>query len=240
MKTFRNLVIVGTSHIAQQSVEEVKRVILETSPGVVALELDRTRFLSLMSEKKRKIRLSDLPKVGLKGYLFAMVGAYIQKKLGQIVKMEPGAEMRAAIKLARKEKIKLALIDQPIEITLKRFSQEITWKERFRLVGDIFRSLVFKKKELKKYGLENFDLTKVPEEKLVQKLITKLKERYPSIHKVLVKERNEVIAKNLVKLIKLNEEIKIVAVVGAGHEKELVGLIKRGLLEKELIKNNNL
>jgi pheromone shutdown protein TraB len=75
-------------------------------------------------------------------------------------------------------------------------------------------------------------LTKVPEEKLIQQLIKQLKQRYPSIYKVLIQERNKVIAKNLAALIKRNPEDKIVAVVGAGHETELVGLVGKKLLIK--------
>ena len=41
------------------------------------------------------------------------------KKLGKIVNTKPGDEMRAAIKLAKENNIKIALIDQRIEITLK-------------------------------------------------------------------------------------------------------------------------
>jgi len=227
MKTFQNLTLIGTSHIAQQSIQEVIQTITQQKPQIIALELDQTRFYALTHKEKRKVRFSDLPRIGLKGYLFALIGAYIQKKLGQIVKVQPGAEMLTAIKLAKKNKLKIALVDQPIEITLKRFSQELTWKEKFRFLADLFKGIFFRKREIKKYNLEKLDLTKVPEEKLIQKLIKSLKQRYPSIYKVLIKERNQVIAKNLFNLIKKNPEDNIVAVIGAGHEKDILNLIKK-------------
>jgi len=232
MHIFQNLTLLGTSHIAQQSVQEVTQAITNIKPQIVALELDKTRFYALTHKEKRKVRFSDLPRVGLKGYLFALIGAYVQKKLGQIVKVEPGAEMLTAIKLARKNKIKIALIDQPIEITLKRFSEELTWKERFRFIADIFKGIFFRKREIKKYHLEQFDLTKVPEEKMIRQLIKQLKKRYPSIYKVLIKERNQVIAKNLAKIIKKNPRDKILAVIGAGHEVELMKLIQKSYFKK--------
>ncbi len=229
MKTFQNLTIIGTSHIAQQSVQEVTQAVEQIKPQIIALELDKTRLYALAQKQKRKIRLTDLPRIGFKGYLFALIGAYVQKKLGQIVKVQPGAEMRQAIKLAKQNNIKIALVDQPIEITLKRFSKEFTWKEKFRFIADIFRGIFFRKKELKKYHMDKFDLTKVPEEKLIQQLIKQLKQRYPSIYKVLIHERNQVIAKNLAAVIKKHPEDKIVAVVGAGHETELINLVKKKL-----------
>ncbi|MBR9683200.1 hypothetical protein GOV03_01550 [Candidatus Woesearchaeota archaeon] len=236
MKTFQKLTLLGTSHIAQQSVDEVTKAITNLKPQIVALELDKTRFYALTSKEKRKVRLSDLPRVGMKGYLFALIGAYVQKKLGKIVKVEPGAEMLTAIKLAKENKIKIALVDQPIEITLKRFSKEFTWKERGRFIADLFKGLVFKKREIKKYHLENFDFTKVPEEKMIQVLIKQLKQRYPSIYKVLIQERNEVIAKNLAKLIEKHPQEKILAVIGAGHEVEILKLIQKKYFKRVLQK----
>lgn len=227
MKTLQNLTIIGTSHIAVQSIREVTEAIDQIKPQIVALELDKTRFRSLTSKNTRKVRFSDIPKIGIKGYLFVLIGAYVQKKLGQIVKVQPGAEMLTAIQLAKKNKSKIALIDQPIEITLKRFSEEFTWKEKLRFIVDIFKGLIFRKREFKKYHLEQLDLTKVPEEKLIKQLINQLKQRYPSIYKVLIKERNYVIANNLTTLIKQNHDDKIVAVIGAGHETEIIKLISK-------------
>lgn len=229
MKTFQNLTLIGTSHIARQSIEEVSQAIAQLKPKIIALELDKTRFYALTQKGERKLRLSDLPRIGLKGYLFALIGAYIQKKLGQIVKVQPGAEMLAAIQSAKENKIKIALIDQPIEITLKRFSREFSWKEKFRFIADIFKGFFFRKRELRKYHLEKIDLAKVPEEKLIRRLIKDLRQRYPSIYKVLIQERNRVIARNLITLIKQNPQDKILAVVGAGHEAELIDLVRKKL-----------
>ena len=38
------LKIIGTSHIAKESVEEVKDTILKEKPDIIALELDRKRL----------------------------------------------------------------------------------------------------------------------------------------------------------------------------------------------------
>ena len=80
-----------------------------------------------------------------------------------------------------------------------------------------------------------FDLSKVPEEKIIKQLIDELKKRYPNIHKVLIADRNKVIAKNLCKLIRKFPDAKIVAVLGAGHVKEVKNLVKRYLKECDII-----
>lgn len=224
---YKQLTLIGTSHIAKQSVQEVECAILEKKPGIVAVELDARRFYALMHSKKSKVTVKDVLSVGIKGYLFSVIGAYVQKKFGRMVGIEPGAEMKKAINTARKIGAKIALVDQDIEITLRRFSEKLSWKERFRFVYDIFAALLFKEREIEKLGLKDFDLTKVPEDKLVQKLTSRLKQRYPNVHLVLVEERNKVMAKNLASIMQQNPDTEIIAVVGAGHEKELLNLIRQ-------------
>ncbi|MEM4247380.1 MAG: TraB/GumN family protein, partial [Candidatus Woesearchaeota archaeon] len=62
-----------------------------------------------------------------------------------------------------------------------------------------------------------------------EKMIRQVKKRYPNIYRVLVTERNNVMAKNLAHLMQTNPEKNIAAVIGAGHEKELLQLIKNEL-----------
>lgn len=220
MKTYKNLYLIGTSHIAKQSVEEVEKVILEIKPKIVALELDQRRFFALMHAAKRKFSFKDIRKVGAKGFVFQLLGFWAEKKLGNMVGVPPGSEMKKAAEIAGKVKANLALIDEDIEKVLKRFSKRVTWREKGRFVKDILFSLFSKKHKIK------IDLTKVPEEKVIKKLTAQVKQKYPSFYKTIIEERNEYMAKNLYKLMNLEKEGFIVAVVGAGHEKELIRLIK--------------
>jgi len=216
----KNLTIIGTSHIAKQSLEDVERHITEKKPDIVALELDKKRLSALLSKKKDKIRLYDIKRIGFKGYIFALIGAWAEKKLGNLVGVTPGSEMLRAINLAKKNKIQIALIDQDIEITLRRFSKTLTWKEKWNFLVDIIKALFFRKNVIE------FDLTKVPSKKVIKKLIDKVRIRYPNIYNVLIKERNEVMAHNLAKLMDKYEDKDILAVVGAGHEEDIISIIK--------------
>ena len=127
---YKNLVFLGTSHIAKQSLDEVRKYINEEKPNIIALELDKKRLSALTSKGSRKIELSSIRHIGLKGFLFSLFGAWAERKLGKLVGVAPGSEMKQAIKIAKKQKIELALIDQDIEITLQRLSKAITWKEK--------------------------------------------------------------------------------------------------------------
>lgn len=216
---YKNLTVIGTSHISKESLKEVAEAIEKEKPAIVALELDRKRFFALLHKEKRGVRISDIGRIGFKGYLFALLGAWAEKKLGAIVGVQPGSEMVAAIRLAKKKKIRVALIDQDIEVTLKKFSKNLTWREKWNFIKDIFKGFFIRRR------LE-FDLNKVPSKEIIKKLTDEVKKNYPSVYRVLVSERNEFMAANLKTIIKENPKVKIVAIVGAGHEEEIIGLIE--------------
>ncbi|MEK6868864.1 MAG: TraB/GumN family protein, partial [Nanoarchaeota archaeon] len=189
-------------------------------PDIVALELDKRRLYSLF-RKPGKIRIYDIKRIGIKGFIFSLIGAWAEKKLGNMVGVAPGSEMKKAIRLARKNGIKIALIDQDIEITLKRFSKSLTWKEKWNFLADIIKSVFTRK------GVIEFDLTKVPSKKVIKKLIEQVKKRYPNVYKVLIEERNEVMANNLHKIMSDYPDKRILAIIGAGHEDDILILIKK-------------
>ena len=86
---------------------------------------------------------------------------------------------------------------------------------------DIFKAVVFRKIDIK------FELRKVPGKDIIYKLIKKVKKHYPNIYKVLVVERNEFMAKMLRIIMQQNEDKKILAIVGAGHEEDIIKLLKK-------------
>lgn len=217
--------ILGTSHVAAESVREIEQAFTEWKPEIVAVELDHNRLVALWEKKRHSASLKML-KVGLSGFLFAIVGSYVQRKIGTKVGMDPGAEMRRAVELAGQHGARIALIDQRVERTLYRFSQVLTWKERLRIAGDVMRGVLFSKRELRKLGLENIDFTRVPGKEIVKKLLDMVKERYPNIYRVLVEERNVVMARNIRHIRKLEPEKRILVVVGAGHVEGLAALIE--------------
>ena len=230
---YRNLTLIGTSHIARQSINEVREAIenKEKKPDIVAIELDENRLKALEERGKTKLRLKDIFRIGLTGFAFALIGSWAQKKLGKVVGVMPGTEMLTAVRLAKKNKIDFALIDQNIVVTLAKLSKRITWKEKLRFPYDVLKAIFFRNREMKRLGIENLDLSKVPEKKVIRILTDELKKNYPNVYNVLVKERNMFMAVKLYGLISKFPEKSIVAVVGAGHEEELIELVK--LKEKE-------
>jgi len=225
------LKIIGTSHISKQSVNDIKEQFNTYEPDILCLELDMPRFNALMSTKKEERTLKDyieeIKHLGIKGFLFSLIGAYIEKKLGSSVGTEPGVDMKTAANLAIKSKLPIFLIDQDIKITLRKFSKIITFREKFNFFMDIIKSLFgfnqFKEMKIK------IDLNKVPGSKDIEKILKFVKKRYPNFYLVLIEERNQIMARNIANLIKNYPEKKILAVVGAGHENEIAKLTKKYL-----------
>jgi pheromone shutdown-related protein TraB len=213
------ITILGTSHIARESLQKVKEHISTGKYDIVALELDAGRLQALRQKVRPKTRFSDIFRVGVKGFLFSLLGAWAERKLGELVGVKPGAEMLTAYRFASKHGADIVLIDQRIDITLKRLSEQLTWNEKWNFVVDLLTGF-FKRPVIQ------FDLTKVPSQEVIQQMVAQVKDRYPNFYKVLVTERNHFMARNLRAIMLRFPDKRILAVVGAGHEEELRNLIE--------------
>jgi pheromone shutdown protein TraB len=200
-----------------QSIKQIRKAFEEQDPDVVAIELDKTRLYGLLHDAKPSLSVKNIAQIGFKGYLFALVGAYIQKKLGNVVGVKPGSEMLYAFKLAQQNHKRVALIDQNINITLRKLSKSLTWRERWNFLADLFKGIILRQKI-------KIDLTEIPKHDLIEELLGKLEDRYPSLYRVLVAERNQIMAKRLHQLM---QTYSVLGVVGAGHQQAIIDLVKK-------------
>jgi pheromone shutdown-related protein TraB len=208
--------IVGTSHISKDSIEKIKNTIDKVKPDIVAVELDKQRLYALQNNIKRSPSLSDIKHIGLQGFLFTIIGGYLQKKLGNIVGIKPGSDMLTAVNYGKQNNAEIELIDQNIQITMRRFSIFFSWKDKGNIIIDLLKGIFSKKERI------NIDLTKVPSEEVIERLMDIMQTRYKGIYKVLVHERNIFMAEKIYELIKKDQTKTIVAVIGAGHKKGII------------------
>ena len=216
MKHYKNLTLIGTSHIAKQSINEVKTAISKQKPEIIALELDRSRFHAILQKNKSSPKLRGL---SLTEAIIVLIGYYSEKILGKAVGTSPGDEMKTAILLAKQNNSKIMLIDQNIRITLKRLKNQLTFKEKLRFFLDLLTAPFQKKQKI--------DLNKVPPQQIITKILKETKKKYPNLHKVLIEERNIIMAKNLNRIMQKYPEEKIIAIVGAGHEEDIISILKQ-------------
>ncbi len=218
---YLNLTVIGTSHIAEDSVSRVRETILTEKPGIVAVELDHARLHALLSEEKPRFSLAMLKVMGVTGFVFFAIAGFLQRRLGKMIGAVPGEEMKTAVRTAQESKIRVALIDQPLNITMNSLSRISGW-EKLKLARDFMLGIAGIGTEKVK-----FDLTKTPSSKFVAMAMKQLREKYPGLYKALVSDRNEYMARALARIMTLEPQSQIVAVVGAGHEEEIVKLVKK-------------
>jgi len=207
------LTIIGTAHVSQDSVEEVKDAIYEQYPEVVAIELDKGRYERVMKEQSgieedEKISASKIIKENKVG-LFVASGilTYIQSKIGEDVDVKPGSEMIGAIEAANEIGAKIVLIDRDINITLQRALNETSLWEKLKFMFSAVASLFASDEDLK-------DIEELKEQDTLDEIMEYFKEVSPGAYKVLVKERDAYLANSLLNI----EEEHVIAVVGAGHK----------------------
>ncbi len=213
MKEIKNLKIIGTSHISKESADEVVKEIKEYA-DIVALELDNNRFVGILRGERPSF-FQMIRQIGIFGGTVAFVLHKIQKHMGKKVGVSPGKEFKDAIKTSLDYKKRISLIDQPINITINRLKNVLTFKD---IVKSIFT------RTTKKY---NIDLKSVPDEETLERLLKETKERFPKVYKVMVEERNQYMAERLLKLMRTKENV--LAVVGAGHEKGIYDIISKSI-----------
>jgi len=205
----KKIFLIGTAHISDESIELVRKTILEEKPDFVAVELCQQRYDALLNIKKwDQTEIDEVIKSG-KTHMFFMqlLLANFQKKLGDSVGIKPGSEMMEAIKIAEMNGIKIALVDRDIKITLKRALGLIPMTEKAKLVFSIIEGILVDT-EISKELLE-----KLKERDIFNELMEDLAREIPSIKKILIDERDLYIANKILNI----DGKKIVAVVGAGH-----------------------
>ncbi|MBA2862384.1 TraB/GumN family protein [Methanococcus maripaludis] len=208
--------LVGTAHVSDDSITDVENAIVETDPELVAIELDKDRFVAMFQNKKNDVDLKSVIKQGKVGiYIVHSILANFQKNIGEQFGIKPGSEMKKATDLAIQYGKPLSLIDRPINITLSRTINKMTFKEKFDFLIGLLTE-------------QNIEL----DEKAVNEMVTNaddlillLKDISPSIYETLVDERDRYMAKNLFESSKGKENI--VAVVGAGHVPGIKNYLKQ-------------
>jgi len=213
------LKIVGTAHVSQKSVDEVRAAIDEFKPDVVAIELDPGRF-SALKKQGRDPTVNDVLEVkNFNSLLVQWLLSYLQRKIGVDVGVEPGAEMKAAIAEAESRNIPIALVDRDIRLTLLRFWKSMGIIEKIKMVF----ALVFSIAEVSKG--EELDIESLKEQNVIDAVMEEFRKFSPNGARALIDERDAFIAHQLILLKVQRPEGRILAVVGAGHRQGITGYV---------------
>lgn len=208
------LTIIGTAHVSEESVNEVKDAIYEQHPDIVAIELDRGRYAKIKNkmmgiEEDDEISVTRMikeNKVGL--FLVNTLLGYFQSKIGDEVNVDPGSEMIGAIEACEDLNIPIALIDREINITLQRALNKMGFMEKAKFAYGLLLSI---------FGLDDdeddIDIEELKKSENIDDMMEIFKDEAPSVYEVLVHERDAYLAGRIMQI----PHEKVIAVVGAGH-----------------------
>lgn len=204
-----NIILVGTAHVSQKSVAEVEETIERERPDAVAVELCPARYQALTNQVETKdISVGDVLGGGkLSYFIIHWLLAYVQRKIGSDLGVEPGAEMLQAIRKAESTGAKIVLADRDIQITLQRFWHTMSIREKLKMTWSLLTAALG-------FGGQEIDIETVTEQDVVTRLMEELRTFAPSAARVFVDERDAYMAANL---LNAGRSGRVVAVVGAGH-----------------------
>ena len=215
----KQILLIGTAHISQSSVDEVNSVIDQEKPDTVCIELCSSRHQAMLDKDQWKNM--DIYKVVREGKSFLLFANLImtafQKRLGSQLGVKPGAEMLEAANAAERVGAELILADRDVKITLQRTWRGMTFWGRMKVLSQLLASL-FVREEISKEEIE-----KLKESDALSEAMQMLAEQSPEMKRILIDERDQFMAEK----IKLAQGKRIVAVVGAGHVKGLMAELER-------------
>ncbi|HNV38510.1 MAG TPA: TraB/GumN family protein [Methanoculleus sp.] len=200
--------LVGTAHVSQKSIEDVRSAIEGFEPDIVGVELDRGRYAAL-TEEIAEPSIADILKGGNFGQLLVQwVLTYIQQRIGAETGVKPGAEMLVAIEEAEKHQKPVAFIDRDIRITLGRFWGRMGIWEKIKLIGALIYSLV-------SVEGQDLDVDELTNQDVVSAAMEEFRKFSPHGAQALIDERDAYLAHQILMLG--NRYDRVLAVVGAGH-----------------------
>lgn len=205
----REFLLLGTAHVSQQSIQEVREAIESYQPDRVCVELDEGRYHAMMHPDQWAGL--DLIKVFREGKGFLLLANLIlssfQRRLGEQLGIKPGDEMRAAIEAAQEKGIPFSLCDREVQQTLKRAWARCGFWSKNKLLASLIASAFTSE------NLEAEDIERLKQQNELGGMMQELAEYLPEIKETLIDERDQYLAAK----IWASPGKKVLAVLGAGH-----------------------
>lgn len=206
------LTLIGTGHVLDIA-SKVAGAIQALRPDHVFVELDPGRLRALEARRAGK----EPPVPG--GWLQKRMHAF-QESVASEYGVRAGDEMLAAVHAGFQVGAKVTLVDRPIKDTLDQVTRQVSWPEKLRLLGMMaggaIKSLWSRQSTRDMVERELADYNADPAATMGQ-----LKRRFPTIHRVIIAERDEWMAQRIQGA--LADGGAGIAVVGDGHIGGMLG-----------------
>ncbi len=208
-----NIILVGTAHISQASVDEVEEAIRTHRPTRVLVELDPRRYDALKDPEAWQntdvIQVLRQKKQHL--FLLQLYLASMQAKMGRETGVAPGSEMLAAVQAADEVGAEVVLMDRDIGITLKRGFGSMGFWQRLRLFWRVWMEVLTPADK----DQEPLDVDALLQTDAITQMTEEFARFAPVVKTALIDERDAYMAGHIHETGSAGH--KLVAVLGAGH-----------------------
>ena len=215
------ITLLGTAHVSRASADKVKELLATGAYDSVAVELCPSRYNAIIDPDT--LAKMDLFKVMREGKVLMVVaslalGAY-QQRLAEQFGIEPGQEMREAIKAARDGRRPVLLIDREIGVTLKRVAHNVSWWKRLGLMAGLMASI------LSREEVDEKEIERLKEGDVLESTFAQFADEQRDLYDPLIDERDRYMAARLREEIQRQGHEDVLAVVGAGHVRGISGYL---------------
>jgi pheromone shutdown protein TraB len=216
------ITLIGTGHVFDLSAALLS-IFEEKNPEIVGVELDPQRYQAILLRNTDPTAYhttkKNLP------IIYKML-AQFQESMAEQYGVNAGDEMLTAINYAQSHQLPVAFIDTNAQQLFVHMWNTMPFSEKFKLLFSGITGFFISKKrveqELKHYQ-QNFD-----------SYIQEIGQKFPTIKRTLIDERNEHM---VLKLVALHEKHqKIVACVGDGHVPGISKLLEEKKIPFESIR----
>jgi pheromone shutdown protein TraB len=202
---FGVIVLVGVGHVFDIA-SQVSKIIEEERPDAVCVELDQARYDALLNPGKRT-----------NAHPFYRLLAKIQRRLADQFGGEVGAEMLAATRTAQAIGAEVLLIDTDAAKMFSRLNTELPLREKAKLGFSVITSLFISRRTLER------EIDNLQED--TSHYMDEMGQQLPTLKKVLVDDRNILMAKRIDNAA--SRYPVVLAVIGDGHVEGIDQLLDR-------------
>ena len=205
----REIYLLGTAHVSQRSVEDVQALVEAVQPDTICVELDQMRLTALEDPTHwRNLDIFQVIREQKVLYLFSSLAlSTFQRRIANELGIEPGAEMREGVKLAREEGRTLVLADRPVQATLKRTWANLGFFGKAKTLSALLGGLFVRE------SITAEDIEKLKERDHINEAMQAFAKAMPAVKGPLIDERD----RYLMSKIEEAPGQRIVAIVGAAH-----------------------
>jgi pheromone shutdown-related protein TraB len=222
----KTVTLIGTGHVFDLK-DALLDIFSQRNPDVLCVELDQQRYHAIIMKKQDPERYKESSKN--LPFLYRML-AQFQENMAKRFGVIPGEEMITTIEYAKMYRIPLACIDMHAQNLFRQMIKSMSLREKITFLLSGIGGLFVKSETVEKQ-VQDISIN-------VDSYLSEIGKRFPTIKRILIDERNEYMAKNIIRLTETYEHL--IAIVGDGHINGMTEILKNKGFEIETIRLHDL